>query len=401
VRATLVGQHDTWNHGARRLEAARGLSASGSGAGHALVQRVRVEEAGAVERRRGRDDVVERALDLVGVAHVAGCQQQPPGELHGGHAGARLRVSAIGRQLEVLAERLVGVARSHAAREVGAGGDRALPLALDRRQQLAVAGLGREVDGAAGEVERAHGVAAEGLRLADRHVVLEVGPAALDVGERRPPAPLDEPPRLLEVALLAGGPVQLDERHLDLRVPAHALVAVVAERVAHVVGCAARDLGEAVLAARAQPRYGGLDHVPVAVELVAPLEVGVAVLEPAVAEARVEVAVVLLGAGHLRGDVSDLAIELGIARPADLPRHRLDHLVDVRVGELAPALAVRVTEVVDPAEPRLPRVAVRNEHLGVELLPRAPETAIEADVGERSQRPAGWSDRFSHGALLT
>ena len=213
---------------------------------HALVQRVGVEEAAAVERRRGGDDVEERPLGEVGVAHVAGGQQQPPRELDGGDAGAGLRVGAVGRQLEVLAEGLVGVARAHAAGQVGAPLDRALPLAHDRLQQLGVAGLDGDVDGAARQVQRAYGVAAEGVRLADRHVVLEVRAAALDVGQRRPAAALDEQPRLLEVALLAGRPVQLDQRHLDLRVPADALVAVGAERLAHVVGRAARDLGQPV-----------------------------------------------------------------------------------------------------------------------------------------------------------
>ena len=109
-------------------------------------------------------------------------------------------------------------------------------------EQLRVAGLDGDVDGAAGQIQGAHGVAAEGVRLADRHVVLEVRAAALDVGQRGPPAPLDEQPRLLEIALLAGRAVQLDQRHLDLRVPADALVAVGPERLAHVVGGAPRDL---------------------------------------------------------------------------------------------------------------------------------------------------------------
>ena len=75
-------------------------------------------------------------------------------------------------------------------------------------------------------------------------LVLEVRAAARDVGQRRPAAPVDEQPRLLEVALLAGHPVQLDERRLDLGMPAHALVAVRPERVADVVGGAAGDLDQ-------------------------------------------------------------------------------------------------------------------------------------------------------------
>src|SRR5919109_2831552 len=123
----------------------------------------------------------------------------------------------------------------------------------------------------------------------------------------------------------------------------------------------------------------------VAVQLVPPLEVRVAALAAAMPEARVEVPVLLLRRRHLLGDRRDQPVELGRAAAADLPGEPLDHLVDIGVGELAPRLGMRVAEVVDPPEPRLPAVAVRQQRRGVELLAPAPEAALEADVVDRAQ----------------
>ena len=187
---------------------------------HALVQRVGVEEVASVRRRRCRHDVVQRALDEVGEAVLAGRQQQPPGEHHRADAGARLRVRPVGGEHEVVAERLAGVLRAHPAGDVGAPGDRRLPLLDHAGEQLVVAGLDGDVDGRRGEVHRPDGVAAEHGGVADRDVVLEVRLPEPDLAERAPPATLDEQRRLVEVALLPRRAGELDEAELDLRVAA-------------------------------------------------------------------------------------------------------------------------------------------------------------------------------------
>ena len=184
--------------------------------------------------------------------------------------------------------------RSHAAGEVRAAGDRGLPLRDDRREQLVVAGLDRDVDGTGGEVQRPHGVTAEHGRLADRHVVLEVRLAEADLAERAPAAPVDEQRGLVEVALLTRHAGQLDQAQLDLGVTADALDPAGTERRAHVVGGAARDLDERVVARRPRSRDAGLEQVAEVVQLVAPLEVAVARLLARSPEHRVEVAVGLL-----------------------------------------------------------------------------------------------------------
>ena len=239
-----------------------------------------------------------------------------------GHPGARLRVGAVGRQLVVLAERLVGVPRAHAAGQVRAAGDRPLPLALDRPQQLGVAGLDRDVDRAARQVEGPHGVAAERLGLADRHVVLEVrrgrarcrpAPAARGARRTAAPAPGSAPRRSPGTARPA------PSRSPDARIPRLA-----GPNASQTWSAARRDTSmKRSSPTRAQARDRGLDQVAVAVELVAPLEVGVAVRAPSMAEAGVEVAVLLLRVGHLRAAMS-IERRARRRRTTDLPRHRLD-----------------------------------------------------------------------------
>ena len=60
--------------------------------------------------------------------------------------------------------------------------------AIERVEQLVVAGLHGDVDGAGGEVHRPHGVTAEHRGVADRDVVLEVRLTERDLAER-PRAP--------------------------------------------------------------------------------------------------------------------------------------------------------------------------------------------------------------------
>ena len=154
---------------------------------------------------------------------------------------------------------------------------------------------------------------------------------------------LDEEPRLLEVARLAGDAGELGEPDLDLGVTADRLDAALAEDVAHQVGGAAGDVEQPVVRIRPRALAGdrGLEEVPEAVELVAPLEVRPARLLPGPPEHRVEVAVGLLRGRDPRDDGPEALVEGGIAGAADLPRERLEVLVDLGVRELAPAPARR------------------------------------------------------------
>ncbi len=275
------------------------------------------------------------------------------------------------------------------AGQVGAPGDGALPLRLDRLQQLLVTGLHGHVDRAAGQVEGPYGMPAKHRRPPYGQVVLEVRAPEMDLAEGGRPAALDEAAGHLQMALGAGGPVELHQRHLDLGVPARP--GVVHEPAADVVGRPHGHLGELVRAVGAEPGHAGLDEVAVAVELVAPLQVGVAAAAPA----GVEVAVALLRPGHRLGQRR----QLGVVGPG----HRLQQLVDLRVAELAAPARALAAEVADPAFALHPLLAVRDGDLAVERDAVAPEAGRQAYrvEAERGQRARGGQDGVSHAELLT
>jgi hypothetical protein len=139
------------------------------------------------------------------------------------------------------------------------------------------------------------------------------------------------------------------------------------------------------------PGDAGLDEVAVAVELVAPLQIGVAAARPA----GVDVAVAFLDPGHGLGQVG----QVRMVRPG----HGLQQLVDLRVAELPAPPRAFAAEVADPAFAFLPLPAVRDGDLAVERHPVAPETGrdpyrVEA---EGRQHARGGQDRVSHAELLT
>ena len=267
----------TTAHASTTTPAGRRRPSAGTVPGATLVQRVRVVERRAVVRRRRRHHVVEGALDQVGVARLPLGEQQAPGEHDRADAGARLGVRAVRRQHEVVAERLVHVVRPLPARDVRAASDGVLPLGGQRGEQLCVAGLDGDVDRAGGQVVGAHGVPAQDRRLPDRDVVLVVGAAVLDVAERPRAAARDEERGLVDVAGLPRRPAQLGQRGLDLGVPADRdpirRARTWPRRGPRRDG--RRRRGRRPRRTGPQPGDRRLEEVPVAVQLVPPLEVAV------------------------------------------------------------------------------------------------------------------------------
>src|SRR5699024_12599471 len=90
--------------GARARCGSDGLRGAALGA---LLEGVDVEERIAFSGQARGDDVEQASLDHVGVALLAGPQQQAVRGLDRGDAGAGLAVGDIRRELEVIAEGLV------------------------------------------------------------------------------------------------------------------------------------------------------------------------------------------------------------------------------------------------------------------------------------------------------
>ena len=354
-------------------------------------ERVHVEEPVAGERDAGRDRVVERPLDEVGVARVAGQEEEPLVQHHERDRRAGLLVGVEGRQVVVVGEPLVAPGGAKAAGDEHPPLDGVLPDALGRGLERRVLRLGRDVERAGEEVQRAHRVAGDDLVVADLHVVEPVG--AVVLGRRRVVllrvevlAPvLDEVPREAEVARVARRARQLHERELQLRVAGvpGPVAGAVAERALDEVGGLPRDVEEVAAAGRLEVRDARLDEVAGAVELVVVAQVREALLVAELVR-RVEVAVGPLRAGEeadggvrLRGDARVLA-------RAEAVRRGLERLVHVGVGEDVALVAARLPggralEVLD--RPHLAQLAeeVRHRRLAVRPLPRGPERVGEDD----------------------
>ena len=208
-------------------------------------------------------------------------------------------------------------------------------------------------------------------------------------------APLDHRRGQRQVARVAGVPGELDERRLDLRMAVEArLAALVPEPLDGQVGEAAGDLEHVLAPGSAGDRDGGLDQVAGAVQLVALLEVPPALLGVHALDPGVQVAVVLLGRPQQSDRVVEERAPPGVAGATGLPADRLEHLVEVGVGEpQAAELGGRrrvgdAAEVVEVAARLEPGDAVVDRRGPVELLPGAQESVAVKRGGAVVERPA-------------
>jgi len=368
----------------------RGCVGIGRRARVPTVQGVGVEPGVAGVGDRSGDDVVQGPLDVVGVGRLRSGEQQPPAEHRRSDGRAGLRVGAVGRQLPVVAEPLVLVARTLPTRDVGAPGDRPVPLAPQRIEQCGVPELDGDVRRPGRQVVRPYRVATQHLGVPDRHVVLVVGPPPLLVGQGAVPPAVDEQPRLVEVAGVAGQPAEFGQSDLDLGVAAHRLDPALAEHLADQVRRAHRHPEQAVVGVRvgAAPGDRSLEEVPQAVQLVAPGQVRPARHLAGPPEVGVEVAVRLLGGRDPGDEVAERRLQFLVRAGAQLPGRRFEELVDLGVGELPATTSLRQracrgeVEVPDPAFPRLPVRDVAQRDRGVRPLPFGPEAAGDPDLAE-------------------
>jgi len=144
------------------------------------------------------------------------------------------------------------------------------------------------------------------------------------------PAPVDHPGGQVQVRTPAGLPVQLDQRRLDLGMPADAVLAVRAEPLDEQVGEPGGDLDQISIRPGTVGRNRRLDEVAGAVELVAPAQVPPTVDRVVELVPGVEVAVAALRGAEQLGRVVDERLQR--VRPAR-PGRGLERLVDVRVSE--------------------------------------------------------------------
>ena len=164
-------------------------------------------------------------------------------------------------------------------------------------------------------------------------MVLPVGRPEASGPEQAVAASFDHPRRELEVAALAGGPEQLDERHLDLRVAVDRQAAARTKLAVDGVGGPDGDREEPVVPERALPGDGGLDQVADAIELVTPRQILVFVAGLHDLDVGVEIAVRALRRRHEVDRPVGIAGQGRVRSPPELPGGRLQPLVEVGVEE--------------------------------------------------------------------
>src|SRR5699024_4907540 len=138
--------------------------------------------------------------------------------------------------------------------------------------------LDREVGGTCSEVERAYGVPLDRRCLPDGDTVGEVRRLVAKARQVAVTAPVDEEARQLQGMIPAGLAIQLDERHLDLGMAGDALVASHTEDGDEMIQHSEGDVEQGRLARAARLGDSGLEQVAIAVQLVVPGEIAVALL---------------------------------------------------------------------------------------------------------------------------
>ncbi len=307
----------------------------------------------AVAAEPGQRAVVERRFEDVAVFAVEIEVQHALRPEDQRHRGAGLGVGRLVGQVVVEGEAFIVRRGTEPGRHVHLGGHDVGPQRLQRPLERRVASLEREVGHAGIKVHGAHGVADDLVLLAHRAVRLAVFVVRIDVAlleqaaafalglldveimRRVLAALIDEVGGEVEVLLVAGEPVELHQRQLDLGVPAIALAltGVRPEGAADELDVTLHDVEPAPAAGGLEIGDRAFEHVAGVVELVVVAQVGPAVLGLAVEIPAVEVAVGGLGRLEIVDDGLDAGFDRGVAAMRQRVARRLDPFADVGIPE--------------------------------------------------------------------
>jgi len=307
----------------------------------------------------------------------------------------------VGRQVGqfvVIAEGFAPVAGAQPAGQRHLLVDDILPQGLDRGEVLLIAGQGGDIGHGGVHVHRPHGVADRLPLLDNRQMILHVAGVAKGPHQLPPvraPALIQEELGQVEIFLLPGQAVQLDQPQLHLLMPRHGVQGVRAEDPADQVGGAPGDIQEGALAGGLVVGDRALKHVAEVVQLVAHEQVrpagragGLRRMLRVDRPRGVEVAVRLLGGGDLLDDAVDVSFQRRIRLHLQGVGRPFDHLENIRVVELvadvgAGHLAGGFDEVSDAPGFLTLLEIVGDRHLPVGLDARQPEGILNAHPGKR------------------
>ena len=182
-------------------------------------QRIPVAIQITAQRHSRIYSVVERALDHVRIFSVARCRQHSPAPHHVPDRRAAFTVRLRVRQFVRVSERLAIAPRAHAARDVHLRGNQIFPKRIQRLPVRFVARFQVVVRRTAARVHCAHRVSFQFRPRSERlpakviHIILRL--------QRNPRISSQQIFRKIQMPLVAGHPVQLDQRQFHLRMPGH------------------------------------------------------------------------------------------------------------------------------------------------------------------------------------
>ena len=194
--------------------------------------------------------------------------------------------------------------------------------------------------------------------------------------------PLEQIAGEIQIAAVAGGAVQLDQRHFEFRMPRKRGPLPRAEVLHHIIGEADAHIEQLAAARGAVIGDGGLDQVAHAVKLVRAVHFGEALGRALAGPVGVQIAAGFLRIVDDAGEAVELRAKLcltwGLIAGLQHERHGFHPFVDIRVGveRTAPRnvfLALQAQEVIDHAVLLQFREQRGDALLHVDGAARAPE----------------------------
>src|ERR1700727_1899370 len=165
--------------------------------------------------------------------------------------------------------------------------------------------------------------------------ILAARPRFLSEVVRLGPPLVDKTGRKIEPAAVAGQPVKLDQRELDLLMPAIAapLFWVTAEGCGDVIDVTLHDVEQLASSGGAKVGDGAFEQMPRIIEFVVVAQVRPTLFGLAPVVPAVEIAVGRLGAREIVDDGVDLRLDVGVSLMGERITRRLDPLADIRIPE--------------------------------------------------------------------
>ena len=209
------------------------------------------------------------------------------------------------------------------------------PEPVNGLQQGLLAGFHVQIGHTGRQVGLAHRMSGDFLGFSHRHVVLVILRAVCAQPAHFPlPTLINKELRQSQIGFVSWSTIELNQRHLNFRMPARPFPFSGAEYRGDMVGQAAGNLQQSAVAKRPLEGHRGLKQVAGAVQFVAKIEIGPFAVRCNHLEVAVQVSVWFLGGNDQGNHLVGHSPEFGVCGLAHLPGQCLKPLVHVLVQEV-------------------------------------------------------------------